>query len=144
MTVFGLDFGALGDLWSLAGAAGGGLLGLAAKALKGPWSCIAVFLAGMFAMHWLDGLLVDRDALARERAYNVGLQVTLAANEAQRRVELADRDRALAAAEAAADAERTRRDDLEATLEELRHAPAEDDRPLSPTAQRFFDGLRGD
>ncbi len=72
-----------------------------------------------------------------------GEVLTRAANEAAHATELADRDRALAAAEAAAEAERDRTADLETLLEELRHAPPEDDKPLSPTAQRYFDGLRG-
>jgi len=69
-------------------------------------------------------------------------RLAAAAEAASHAAELADRDRALLAAEAAAAAEQARQADLETLIEELRHAPPEDDRPLSPTAQRYFDGLR--
>ena len=49
---------------------------------------------------------------------------------------------AVAALQAASAAEREARAHVETLLEELRHAPPEDDRDLSPTAQQFFDGLR--
>jgi hypothetical protein len=50
---------------------------------------------------------------------------------------------AVAALQAAGAAEREARAQVEALLEQLRHAPPEDDRDLSPTAQQFFDRLRG-
>lgn len=121
----------------------GSLLGLGGSLLGGWLGYAAAFGAGVAATWQVAAWEADSARAERLAAYSAGLAITNAANEAQRQVELADRDRALQAAEAAADAERARRDDLEATLEELRHAPAEDDRPLSPTAQRFFDGLRG-
>lgn len=115
-----------------------GLAGLKGALIAGSF-CLAVGIAGGWKAR---ALLADSERAERLAIYGAGLALTNAANEAQRRIELADRDRALAAAEAAASEERHRRDALENTLEELRHAPAEDDRPLSPTAQRFFDGLR--
>lgn len=121
----------------------GSLLGLGSSLLGGWVGYVAAFGAGVAVAWQVAAWEADSARAERLAAYSAGLAITNAANEAQRQVELADRDRALQAAEAAADAERARRDDLEATLEELRHAPAEDDRPLSPTAQRFFDGLRG-
>jgi len=70
-------------------------------------------------------------------------RVAAAAEAASHAADLADRDRALLAAEAVAAAQQARQADLESLLEELRHAPPDDDRPLSPTAQRYFDRLRG-
>jgi hypothetical protein len=117
---------------------------LLGRALGG-WTGYALAFGAGVAVTWqVAAWEADSARAERLAAYSAGLTITNAANEAQRQVELADRDKALQAAEAAADAERARRDDLEATLEELRHAPAEDDRPLSPTAQRYFDGLRGE
>ncbi len=128
MKIFGLELGSL--------------LGLGSSLLGGWIGYAAAFGAGVAVAWQVAAWEADSARAERLAVYSAGLAITNAANEAQRQVELADRDKALAAAEAAADAERARRDDLEATLEELRHAPAEDDRPLSPTAQWFFDGLR--
>jgi uncharacterized protein YaiL (DUF2058 family) len=101
------------------------------------------FAAGLLA----GGLLALKvtgwqEAAAERDRLRWQLEARRLAAAASHAAELADRDRALLAAEAAAAAEQARQADLETLIEELRHAPPEDDRPLSPTAQRYFDGLR--
>ena len=82
----------------------------------------------------------ERARLEREVAEAVAANQTLvqALDDA-----VAEHAAALAALQVASAAEREARAQVESLLEELRHAPPEDDRDLSPTAQRFFDGLRG-
>jgi hypothetical protein len=125
------------------GIEAGALLALGGSLLGGWLGHAAAFGAGVAVTWKIAAWQADGARAERLAAYTAGLALTNAANEAQRRRELADRERALAAAEAAAGAERARRDELEAILEELRDAPADDDRPLSPTAQHYFDRLRG-
>lgn len=142
MTLLGFDL----EPWSLAGALGSAGLGLAGGWLSGWRGPALSFLAGaalaVFVMSRLAAWQAAGEAAARERWQREGLELLLAASEAAHAVEIADRKRALLAAESAAAAERRLALDLEQQLEELRRAPPDDDRTLSPTAQRFFDGLR--
>jgi hypothetical protein len=134
------------DLWSLLGLAGSAGLGFFGKLLGGWWGYLAAFVAGAGLAVFLVLKIVGWQDAAEERDrlrwLVEGQRIEAAATEAQHQVELVDRDRALAASEAAAAADRARQDDLQAQLDLLRGAPAEDDKPLSPTGQRFFEGLR--
>jgi len=124
---------ALARLLPALGGLKGFAAGLAAGFALGGW--LALEVAG-----WQDAA-AERDRLRWRLA---GERLTGAANAAAHARELADRDRALAASEDAMAAERARLRELETLIEELRHAPPEHDKPLSPTAQRYFDGLRGE
>jgi uncharacterized membrane-anchored protein YhcB (DUF1043 family) len=144
MEILGFEVG-LGDLVSLGGA---GVLGFIGKALGG-WrgyavALVAGLIAGAVAMGHYKNLQADRQALVRERVAQAGLRLIEAASDAAEALKLAEKDRVIRAVAETLAEERAARDDLEAQLEALRGAPREDDRELSPTAQRFFDGLRGE
>lgn len=99
-------------------------------------------LLGVAGANWLARQAALAERLAAERQGRLAIALMAAASEAGYRAALAARDRALAAVEVAAAETLRLRDALDETLEELRHAPPEDDRVLSPTAQHFFDRLR--
>lgn len=104
-------------------------IGLAAVALA-----VIAWLVDDYAWQRAEGARLERE-LAEVVAANRSLVQAL--DDAA-----AEHAAAVAALQAASAAEREVRAQVETLLEELRHAPPEDDRDLSPTAQRFFDGLR--
>jgi len=99
-----------------------------------------VVLGGLLALKiagWQEAA-AERDRLA---VYARGLAITNAANEAAHALELADRERALAAVEAAAAAERERNDALEQQIAAIRALPDVENCPLGLETMKLLEGL---